>query len=141
MRRPKKYRRRRIPWFVILLGIFVAVIVGGIAFYVNQQGSYHFPFSCLPTEPATFHIHPYLRIVINGQDITIPAAIGINNPGGANSCFEPVHTHDTSGIIHVESLTSVNYTLSDFFTIWNDTNHLNHSIMINGLSRPIIFNE
>ena len=100
MRRPKKYRRRRIPWFLILLGIFVAVIVGGIAFYESQQASYHFPFRCLGSESLTFHIHPYLRIVINGQNITIPAAIGIVNPQTQNgiaaggTCFEPMHTHD-----------------------------------------------
>ncbi len=108
MRRPKKYRRRRIPWFVILLGIFVAVIVGGIAFYKNQQAGYNFPFPCL-SEVANYHIHPYLRIVINGENITIPAAIGIVNPQYQNgiavggTCFEPLHTHDATGIIHVES--------------------------------------
>jgi len=44
MRRPRKYRKRRIPWFVILLGVFVAVIVGGIAYYEGQQAGYGFPF-------------------------------------------------------------------------------------------------
>src|SRR5207245_10165469 len=146
MRRPKKYRRRRIPWLVILLGIFVAVIVGGIAFYENQQAGYNFPFPCL-SEVANYHVHPYLRIVINGQNITIPAAIGIVNPQTQNgiaaggTCFEPMHTHDASGIIHIESPGNANYTLSNFFQVWNDTDHLGQHSMINGVSHPIVFNE
>jgi len=143
MRRPKKYRRRRIPWFVILLGIFVAVIVGGIAFYKNQQAGYNFPFPCL-SEVANYHIHPYLRIVINGENITIPAAIGIVNPQYQNgiavggTCFEPLHTHDATGIIHVESAGNTNYTLSEFFQIWNDTYH---SITLGGVNHPVVFSN
>jgi len=147
MRRPKKYRRRRIPWFVILLGIFVAVIVGGVAFYESQQAGYHFPFRCLGSESLTFHIHPYLRIVINGQNVTIPAAVGIVNPQYQNgiarggTCFEPMHTHDVSGVIHIESPGNTNYTLSEFFQIWNGTDHLGHSVMINGVPHPIVFSQ
>jgi len=147
MRRPKKYRRRRIPWFVILLGIFVAVIVGGVAFYESQQASYHFPFPCLGSESLTFHIHPSLSIVINGQNVTIPAAIGIVSPQYQNgiarggTCFEPMHTHDASGIIHIESPGNTSYTLSEFFQIWNDTDHFHHSVMINGVSHPIVFSS
>jgi hypothetical protein len=144
MRRPRKYQRRRIPWFVILLGIFVAVIVGGIAFYESQQAAYNFPFPCLGSEALTFHIHPYLRIVINGQNITIPAAIGIEQPqyqsgiAAGGTCFEPMHTHDASGIIHIESPGNTNYTLSEFFQIWNDTYH---SITFGGVNHPIVFSQ
>src|SRR5256712_5766984 len=147
MRRRKKYRKRRIPWFFILLGIFVAAIAGGIAYYENQLAGNPFPFNCLGGESTTFHIHPYLRIVINGQDVTIPAAIGIVNPqtqngiAGGGTCFEPMHTHDASGIIHIESPGNTNYTLSEFFQIWNDTDHFHHSVMINGVSHPIVFSS
>jgi len=148
MRRPRKYKKRRIPWFIILLGIFVAVIVGGVAFYESQQANTNFPYPCLGSEPTTIHIHPYLRIEINGQNITVPAAIGIYKPvfsngfagGGPNSCFEPLHTHDSSGIIHVEWSSNKNFTLSDIFKIWNATDHLSHSVTINGVSHPIVFN-
>ena len=144
MRRPKKYRKRRIPWFFVLLGILVAAIVGGIAYYERQQSSYNFPFPCLGSESLTFHIHPYLRIVINGQNITIPAAVGIINPQYQNgiaaggTCFEPMHTHDASGIIHIESPGNTSYTLSEFFQIWNDTYH---SITLGGVIHPIVFSQ
>src|SRR5437667_12638606 len=116
MRRPKKYRRRRIPWFVILLGIFVAVIVGGIAFYENQQAGYNFPFPCL-SEVANYLVHPYLWIVLDGQNITIPAAGGIltrqsqSGIARGRSCFEPLHTHDATGLIAAETAGITNHNL------------------------------
>src|SRR5207253_11291275 len=33
----------------------------------------------------------------------------------------PLHTHDDSGLIHMESLVVRNFTLQDFFAIWNTT--------------------
>lgn len=38
------------------------------------------------------------------------------------SCFEPLHTHDASGIIHIEGPNpSQRYTLGDFFAVWRAT--------------------
>ena len=52
-----------------------------------------------------------------------------------------MHTHDASGIIHIESPGNTSYTLSEFFQIWNDTDHFHHSVMINGVSHPIVFSS
>ncbi len=69
------------------------------------------------TDMATqFHIHPYLKIFINGQPQEIPADIGITN-----GCMHPLHTHDISGKIHVESPEKRDFTLSDFFAVWYKT--------------------
>lgn len=43
----------------------------------------------------------------------IPANVGLS----AN-CNRPIHTHDTSGTLHVETDVNRNYTLQDFFLIW-----------------------
>lgn len=122
---------------MLLIIALIAVIAGGLFAYQSQSAKYNFPFRCLENEALTFHIHPYIRIVINGQNITIPANIGIVQTGGS-TCFQPVHTHDASGIIHIESPTNVNYTLADFFKIWNSTYH---TISINGVEHPIVFNS
>jgi hypothetical protein len=62
------------------------------------------------------HIHPHLTIMINGRPLTIPANIGIT-PRGAG----PVHTHDDSGTIHVESEVLRTFYLKDFFRAWGRT--------------------
>jgi hypothetical protein len=61
------------------------------------------------------HIHPHLTIIINGQTQAIPAGIGI--PLGQDGAH-PLHTHDSSGTIHVESTQQLPFRLEDFFTIW-----------------------
>jgi hypothetical protein len=49
-------------------------------------------------EPSVFHIHSHLIILINGHYYAVPALIGITN-----NCFYWLHTHDGTGIIHIES--------------------------------------
>ena len=71
--------------------------------------------SALAQEGSVLHIHQHLDININGSAVSIPAGIGIDEAGGFIS---PIHTHDTSGIIHVESNTVRDFTLGEFFDIW-----------------------
>ena len=59
------------------------------------------------------HIHPVIEIVISGNSYPIPANIGITNQGMA-----VMHTHDSSGNLHVESPYPHQFYLRDFFTIW-----------------------
>lgn len=60
-----------------------------------------------------FHIHPELEIFINNEKIPIPANIGI-----VKGCAKHLHTHDETGKLHVEALVKKEYTLSDFFAVW-----------------------
>jgi hypothetical protein len=74
--------------------------------------------------------------VVNGQNVTVAADIGILNSG---TCLEPVHTHDASGIIHIESPNAnTQYTLAQFFQIWNATYH---TVTVSGIPQPIAFNS
>ncbi len=64
-------------------------------------------------ENVVYHIHPTLTITINGEEIVIPTHIGLNS-----GIMRPLHTHDTSGEIHVESPCKRDFTLGDFFDVW-----------------------
>jgi len=66
-----------------------------------------------PTEGSVQHIHQHLDIYIDGQHVVVPADIGI-----ANGTFAEIHTHDTSGLIHVESNSNTVLTLGQFFDVW-----------------------
>jgi Domain of unknown function (DUF4214) len=66
------------------------------------------------TAPLAEHIHPHLTIVIDGQQQTVPAGIGLL-PGGLAL---PLHTHDATGTIHVESTQLYDFRVTDFFAIW-----------------------
>lgn len=85
-------------------------------------------------QEVVMHIHPKVQIIVDGRQVTIPATIGIGSKLWKDRSLErlgmpmpemrdmpfmsPLHTHDTSGIIHVESTVIRNYTLGEFFDVW-----------------------
>ena len=148
----RKQRQRRTVITVVIVAILIGTIGYGVYALTQTKGGGNFPFPCL-AEITTLHVHPWLQIVINtgnnNASVTIPAAVGILDPqfttsGGVQvasggSCFEPMHTHDASGIIHIESAhTTDQYTLSDFFNIWKVS--YPNGVSVNGVTSPIIFN-
>lgn len=84
------------------------------------------------------HDHEHLDVVINGQAVTVPAAVGMAEPFGFGPCSPgfndgdcatgnyydgliadaPLHTHSTSGIIHLETDRPGTFTLGQFFDEW-----------------------
>lgn len=78
-----------------------------------------------PNHAIDAHIHPSLEIIVNGQEVPIPAGIGLTTSAGE---FSP-HTHDDTGTLHIgEGLPAgVSHqnryvTLKDFFDVWRLTN-------------------
>jgi hypothetical protein len=80
---------------------------------------------CDTSEQLLFHIHAHLAVYVNGEQRLVAAGIGIGPPlrysgevvvGG--SCFSWLHTHDESGVIHIESPVQRTFTLGDFFDLW-----------------------
>jgi hypothetical protein len=69
----------------------------------------------LSAEATTVHFHLHLDVFVAGQELTVPANLGINQGAGYIS---PIHTHDETGIIHVESPDDRPYTLGQLFDIW-----------------------
>ena len=81
-------------------------------------------------EELAYHIHAHLAIYINGTQKTIPYGIGIEQPWSteadgssefvdSGAAFYYLHTHDDTGVIHIESPNSTVYTLGQFFAEWN----------------------
>ena len=69
----------------------------------------------LGAEGEALHIHQHLDIFVNGKPVTVPAAIGINMDA---RFISQLHTHDVSGVIHVESDQVRDFTLGQFFDVW-----------------------
>jgi len=67
-----------------------------------------------PVEQTVLHIHQHLDLYVDGRKVPVPAGIGIDPAVG----FAPLHTHDASGVIHVESPTVRTYTLGELFAVW-----------------------
>jgi len=145
----RKQRQRRTIISLVVVAILIGTIGYGVYALTQSKGGGNFPFPCL-AEITTLHVHPWLQIFINtgtgNVSVTIPTAVGILGPQITNglasggSCFEPMHTHDSSGIIHIEAASiSDQYTLGAFFTIWQVT--YPNGVSVNGVTSPIIFNR
>jgi hypothetical protein len=74
--------------------------------------------SALGEEQLEVHYHAHLDIIADGAKVTVPAGIGFVVSGGKATGLAVLHTHDTSGIIHIESPTPEPFTLGQVFTEW-----------------------
>lgn len=138
-RKPKSLRRRnRHP---VAIGIAVVAVVVGLGLYAVVAPSFaQPPFPC-GSEGTYDHLHPYLQIWVDGKNVTIPTDVGILQGG---TCTEPVHTHDSGGVLHLElsqAQSGQNWTLSDFFRIWSFScgQQASYCPVVNGTARPVEF--
>jgi hypothetical protein len=89
-------------------------------------------------EQVLFHVHAHLTIYVNGKQKLLPYGVGIVPPyqlqqtadgpfvaGGSK--FYWLHTHDESGVIHIESPVQRTFTLGDFFAVWNQPLNANQA--------------
>jgi hypothetical protein len=107
---------------ILKIGIPVAgaAIVLGIVFaiHASEQGT-------MATKMVT-HIHPHLSVKVNGQPIIVPENAGIDKTLWKDHSLDkygmqgmsPLHTHDGTGTIHVESSVNRDYTLGEFLDVW-----------------------
>ncbi|MDM2175050.1 MULTISPECIES: hypothetical protein [Mycobacteriaceae] len=66
-------------------------------------------------EGTVLHIHAHLDVQVDGRPVPVPANIGVDGRRGAMSAL---HTHDASGIIHIESPVRRQFSLGELFTEW-----------------------
>jgi hypothetical protein len=104
----------------VLLVVLVAIV---IAYRVASSpgsgvnGQTIANIECNNGEQLAVHYHAHLQILYHGQPVTVPQQLGITG-----TCIYWLHSHDTTGVIHIEApRTSATrqFTLGDFFRIWN----------------------
>ncbi|MDQ6651019.1 MAG: hypothetical protein M3Z02_13015 [Actinomycetota bacterium] len=61
------------------------------------------------------HYHAHLDVIADGAKIPVVANLGIDYKAQKIS---PLHTHDASGVIHIEAAKSDVFTLGQLFTEW-----------------------
>jgi hypothetical protein len=68
----------------------------------------------LTNEGQVLHIHQHLDIFVNGKHEPVPQGVGIYD----GQFLTELHTHDPTGIIHVESPVAKHFNLGQFFGVW-----------------------
>lgn len=75
-------------------------------------------------ETLTVHYHVHLDVFVDGAAVAVPAGLGINvGPDGkapphGSPGIAPLHTHDQSGVLHIEAPKQAVFTLGQVFTEW-----------------------
>lgn len=101
---------------IIVITLIVVASTSTIYSMSNHHASRDIDgIQCNQMEQAVFHIHSHLDVYVNGQHQTIPSQIGII----PNSCLYWLHTHDPTGIIHIEAPEYTTFTLGQFLDIWS----------------------
>ncbi len=127
--RKREEKRRRITIISVAAAVLVVtLLIVTYAVYVNSQSQSsgqqvvnpNYPpvdnVYCDQQEQTAFHIHAHLTMYINGQALPLPAQIGIAKD---QSCLYWLHTHDTSGVIHIEAPANHSFTLGNFLDEWS----------------------
>lgn len=99
-------------WHIITGLIVVAIALIGISKVTQERAA-----STDPSVVSTrgIHWHPHLSIVVRGEEVVIPTNIGLSGE------HNPMHTHDTDGIIHLEYegvVREEDIRLGKFFELW-----------------------
>jgi hypothetical protein len=70
----------------------------------------------LPGERLEYHVHSHLDVFVDGKAQAVPANLGIDV---VESVISPLHTHDETGLIHVENATPATFYLGQLFVEWD----------------------
>jgi hypothetical protein len=104
----------------LLTVLLLAVLTGQSASNTSSGGHGQVVdgVKCEGSEQLAYHIHQHLFILVDGNPQTIPAYVGIPGAPLLTRCIYWIHTHDATGVMHVESPLVALYTLGQFFDIW-----------------------
>src|SRR5712692_2896908 len=109
----RKRRQRAFATLAIVIALIAIVAVAAVFVHVppNKVPLPSYLSVCVSSSP--YHYHPNLAVTINGAVMQIPVTFN-------SGCPQPIHTHDSSGILHVESDTNRDFTLNDWFLLWGN---------------------
>ncbi len=122
----QRQRRQRTILTFTIVAILIAVIVVAVIFLPRPpQNMVPLPdyLSHCVTGSLVYHSHPNVVVTISGVGQVIPVTFDA-------SCAQPIHTHTSDGVLHVETDQNINYTLGDWFMLWGHAvNNANTAIL------------
>jgi hypothetical protein len=154
--RERQLRNQRIRQGAIYGGVALAVILlGALIFGLIRNanspstsgglqpanGQPVDSIECQGQEAFVMHDHTALDLYVDGQQVEVPAGVGIVAPppavalasNGLTTCLYALHVHQGEpNLVHIESPVKKDYTVGQLFDIWGqeltDTSFLGHPI-------------
>ncbi|MFL6361406.1 MAG: hypothetical protein ACJ72V_19005 [Nitrososphaeraceae archaeon] len=132
--------RKRNRYMKIYIPVIAAVAIAlGAVFIMGAQGG------VMPGAKMVLHTHPHLNVTADGTPMIIPQNVGIDVSLWKDHSIDkygmqgmaPLHTHDTSGTVHVESNVNRAYTLGQFLDIWGGLNFNGKTVKTTVDGKPV----
>jgi len=92
----------------VLFAVFIWLKGSSVKTYATVDG-----VDCQTGERLEYHVHAALEILVDGAPVTVPKNTGIRS-----DCLFWLHTHDDTGLVHIEAPDNRGFTLGQFFQIW-----------------------
>ena len=93
---------------VIVVIVFILVLL----FILLQLRNLVFQHCVTHTDHSKTHTHTQLKIIQDGREIQVPSNVAVTD-----ACMHPLHTHDATGLIHMEFPLPFTFFLGDFFDV------------------------
>ena len=131
-----KRKKSNIIWIVAIVVVVVGLLF--LAQFTNPEKQAKNRMAkagieCISVNDSELkqHFHPKLMINVEGNNEVIPADIGV-----FQDCSAEIHTHDTTGELHIETTNpDKKFTIGQFFAVWGK------SIMRNGYGVVVSVND
>ncbi|HEX7031513.1 MAG TPA: hypothetical protein VF172_00790 [Nitrososphaera sp.] len=110
---------------IVSLVLIYMFVYQPLAANETAEGDREFNLEEIHRVPLARHDHVMMSVLVNGRPAVIPEGVGMLSnlwhdhsldrfgPSG----ISPIHTHDTSGTIHIESTTPREYTVGEFLSV------------------------
>jgi hypothetical protein len=120
----KKRRQRALTTLTIVVALIAIIVVAVFLLPRPPPNPVQLPqyLSGCVNVGYFYHSHPNLTVIINGVGVSLPVTY-------TGSCPQPIHTHDSTGVLHLEPGDDRDYHLSDWFLLWGYHNsNINYTI-------------
>lgn len=121
-------KKRVVIRSMIVLAV-IAVAGGLITNIFTQQVRAQDPlYQCIRSEDMPYQAYVTISVIVDNQEVVIPKGIGITD-----DCIRPIHTHDSSGLVHIAYERPYDFKLGHFLWYWNfDIAKYDATVHVNG---------
>jgi hypothetical protein len=110
----------------------IAVAAGIMTNIITQQARAQDPlYQCIESDNLAYQAYVTISVTVNGLPVEIPSGVGIQE-----NCMRPIHTHDTSGLVHIVFNKPYDFRLGHFLWYWGfDIQSYDASVYVNGVAQ------
>jgi hypothetical protein len=130
----RRRKRRNMMIIIPSIAAVVAIVAVSALLYKTPEVQAISGVECHSMETTNYHVHAHLDVFVDGQKHEVPSQVGILS---SPHCFYWLHTHDTTGVIHVEAPQQKEFLLGQFMDIWSQTHSSSKSFFDSVAGKPI----